>query len=422
MVTASKITRLCPGAKAALVAAVVDNWDLAEAAGIDRPLRIAHFFARIAVETGGLKSVDESLNYTSAARIRAVWPRRFRTDAQAAPFVRNARKLANHVYANRMGNGPPESDDGWNYRGGGMMQTTGRAGFRKMGFEKNPGALRDPVTAFRTAVREWVNRGCNAMADRDDVVAVCKAINGGTHGLDQQRKYLAAGKRIFASQMTGLVGVAAPAEEFEPDDHVRADLYAPAEDAGEPVAPEPAFALPADPSAPMVLDEDQVLAVQNILWDLGYFEVGKRDGHWGTRTTAAVSALQKQHGLAVTGGMNRATWDAVMMRVPRKIAPERAEASAERVREMVPAAKQSWLARMWATITGVGAAAVGAVSGAVDAVPEAAGPLKWVRDLIGDVPPWLWAGLVAGVCLAIYAKTRNAGAEITDDYQSGRRA
>jgi predicted chitinase len=138
MVSIAQIRRIAPNASSAIAGAIVSHWHMAEAAGINSPLRAAHFLARVAVETGGFRSLVESLHYTSAARIRKIWPRRFKTDAAAAPYVRNAEKLANFVYANRMGNGPPSSGDGWRFRGGGMMQTTGREGFRRMGFEENP--------------------------------------------------------------------------------------------------------------------------------------------------------------------------------------------------------------------------------------------------------------------------------------------
>lgn len=200
-VSASQILRLAPNARADLVNAIVDNWSDAEAAGLVKPIRIRQFFSRLLVETGGLRAIEESLTYSSVFRIRQVWPSRFKTDASAAPFVRNPQALAIKVYGGRMGNAAAPSTDGWDYRGGGMLQTTGRAGYRAMGFEANPEALREPVTAFRTALREWAARGCNAMADRDDVEAICRAINGGTNGLAEQRTWLAKAAKIWTDDL-----------------------------------------------------------------------------------------------------------------------------------------------------------------------------------------------------------------------------
>lgn len=427
MVSIAQIRRIAPSASGAIAGAIVSHWHMAEAAGINSPLRAAHFLARVAVETIGLTKLEEGLTYTSAARIRQVWPRRFRTDAQAAPFVRNARALANHVYNGRMGNAAG-SDDGWTFRGGGMMQTTGREGYRKMGFEDNPGALRSPKTAFLTAVREWHNRKCNAMADRDDVVAICKAINGGTHGLDDQRKYLAKAKRIFVVERSPVYSVTLPLPGTSPpenDDHVR--VYEPAEiEDVEPAAlPADMLDLPHD-ETPVILNSAGIVAVQHRLRQLGYFEVGdpaRPDATgelWGSRTTAAISALQKDRGLTVTGGMNVATQRALALDIPRPIPASRAEASAERVREVAPAAKDSWLATQWSKVTGFGAAILATISGVADYFPDANETLTAFRGVISDVSPLVWAGLVGGVSLAIYLRSKKASAEVVKDYQTGR--
>lgn len=206
-VSKAQIVKLFPGAKAALVDAVVSGWPTAEAAGIDRTERIAQFLANIGTETGGLKAVEENMNY-SAERIRAVWPSRFKSAAQAKPYAGQPAKLANKVYGGRLGNTQP--DDGWRYRGRGMMQTTGRTNYASMGFETNPEALSDPTVAFATAVREWKKRGCNALADKSDTIAIRRKINGGTHGLDQVKAYVSKARLIFANEAP------APATKSQP--------------------------------------------------------------------------------------------------------------------------------------------------------------------------------------------------------------
>ena len=98
--------------------------------GITTPLLVAHVMAQISHECGAGHDVVENLNYT-AGRMMQVWPSRFPTMASAAPYAGNPRALANKVYNGRMGNAPG-SDDGWNFRGRGASQTTGREGYARL--------------------------------------------------------------------------------------------------------------------------------------------------------------------------------------------------------------------------------------------------------------------------------------------------
>jgi len=124
---------------AARSAAVFKKYDLST------PLRVAHFMAQISHESSGGTITEESLNYTTAARIAAVWPSRF-TQESAQAFTRKPRELANKVYNGRMGN-RPGTDDGWNYRGRGFLQLTGRESYQRVGkmmgldLENNPGLV-----------------------------------------------------------------------------------------------------------------------------------------------------------------------------------------------------------------------------------------------------------------------------------------
>ena len=102
-------------------------------------------------ETQGFTHFEEGLAYT-AKRLTQVWPTRFPSLEAAKPFERNPRALANRVYNGRMGN-RVGSDDGWNYRGSGAMQHTGRSEFERVGRRTGqpvvdiPGMLRDPAHA-----------------------------------------------------------------------------------------------------------------------------------------------------------------------------------------------------------------------------------------------------------------------------------
>ena len=94
--------------------------------------KLAYCLATAKWETGhDFKPKSENLDYTSAQRIRAVWPTRFSSNSSAQPYVRNPSGLANKVYGGRLGN--HKSNDGWDYRGRGLVQITGRANYIKMG-------------------------------------------------------------------------------------------------------------------------------------------------------------------------------------------------------------------------------------------------------------------------------------------------
>lgn len=168
--------------------------------GIDNRLRAAHFLAQVTHECGGFTVVEENLDY-SARRLRAVWPGRFPTIASATPFAGNPRALGDKVYGGRLGNGPNE---GYAYRGRGLIQLTGKDNYRQYGGDigvdivADPDRATEPVTALRLAGAYWRRRSVNPAADLDDVVGVTKKINGGTVGLPDRRARLARVKTELA--------------------------------------------------------------------------------------------------------------------------------------------------------------------------------------------------------------------------------
>lgn len=169
--------------------------------GIDSPLVIAHLMAQISHECGAGHDVVENLNY-SAQRMTEVWPSRFHNTTEAAPYAYNPQKLANKVYNGRMGN-RVGSNDGWNFRGRGGSQTTGREGYQrvekqtKFPVTNNPDILIDPKFFFECAVSDFVNCGCLPFAKQDDIVNVTKKLNGGTIGLADRKVWLARWKKAL---------------------------------------------------------------------------------------------------------------------------------------------------------------------------------------------------------------------------------
>ena len=168
--------------------------------GIDSPQRFAALVSQCAHESAGFSRLEEGLFYTSADRIVRVFGTRAGSPEEVACLVRNSRALANRVYAFRNGNLDEASGDGWAYRGRGLLQLTGRGNYMAAELAlgepycERPDMLLEPEHAALTAAWYFSSHGCLAMADRGDVAAITRAINGPAMlGLDERRKrYLAA--------------------------------------------------------------------------------------------------------------------------------------------------------------------------------------------------------------------------------------
>lgn len=151
--------------------------------------RIAAFLTTLAHEGGFKIGVRENMNY-SADRLAAVWPSRFKgPNALARSLHRKPEAIANEVYANRMGNGPPESGDGWQFRGNGPTQLTGRDNHQR--FADAMGMTLDDATAWIGTIKGgveaaawfWEENDVNRLADTPGIADETKRINGGTIGL-----------------------------------------------------------------------------------------------------------------------------------------------------------------------------------------------------------------------------------------------
>lgn len=125
--------------------------------------------------------LEEQLVYTSAARIAAIWPR---LAPIASELVRAPQALANAAYADRLGNGPRASGEGWRYRGRGLLQLTGRDNYRAAGaalaldLVARPELVITPTGAALTAGWFWVSRGLSALADAGDIDGITQSVNG----------------------------------------------------------------------------------------------------------------------------------------------------------------------------------------------------------------------------------------------------
>lgn len=166
--------------------------------GIDTVDRARAFLAQVGHESSQLNNIEENLNY-SAQGLRKIFPKYFPTQKEALAFARNPERIANRVYADRMGNGSEESGDGWTFRGRGLIQITGRDNYASMSSLMGkdltiwPDALLLPLDACRSAALWWKANGLNALADklsgsgeRKTFEAITKRVNGGLNGIDDR--------------------------------------------------------------------------------------------------------------------------------------------------------------------------------------------------------------------------------------------
>lgn len=160
------------------------------------PVDIAHLMGNVHHETAGFTISEENMNYTSAARIRAVWPSRFPTLESAEPYVRNPVGLANKVYNGRMGNDEPL--DGYNFRGRGAIQTTGKWSYQRLGDYVGANLVSNPEkvageyywdSAFFYFDDRKLWRLVKGISE-DDIRLIRHRINGGYNGLDDTRKWV----------------------------------------------------------------------------------------------------------------------------------------------------------------------------------------------------------------------------------------
>lgn len=161
---------------------------------LNTPLRIAHFMAQISHESG-LKPISENLNY-SAKRLMEVFPKYFKQTGIAIEYGNKPEKIANRVYANRMGNGNEASGEGWKYRGRGFIQITGKENYFRLANDtdidclKNPDLLLEEANAMISALWFWDLKGLNSLADKNDIIGITKKINGGNIGLEHRKELL----------------------------------------------------------------------------------------------------------------------------------------------------------------------------------------------------------------------------------------
>ena len=155
----------------------------------------AMFIGQCSHECGNFRLLEENLNYR-AETLMKLWPKRFPSLEFAKQYEKNPRKIANSVYANRMGNRDEASGDGYRFRGRGALQCTGHSTYFHAGkalgvdFVMQPDFVATPKYAALTAGWFWDTHKLNPPSDALDYTKVTKIINGGTIGLDDRIKHV----------------------------------------------------------------------------------------------------------------------------------------------------------------------------------------------------------------------------------------
>lgn len=190
MLTAEKLAKLKIGSE--WVDALNNTF---ERFNINTVLRQAAFIGQCGHECANFRILEENLNYR-AETLMKLWPKRFPTLEVANEYARNPRKIANKVYASRMGNRDEASGDGYRFRGRGCIQLTGHANYFHAGnglrvdFVKEPDLVATPQYAALTAGWFWSTHKLNDLADASNWTGLTKKINGGTIGLDDRIKHI----------------------------------------------------------------------------------------------------------------------------------------------------------------------------------------------------------------------------------------
>ena len=177
----------------------IDHWydaleQLLDDYEINTPQRVAAFVAQCAHESGNFVFIKENLNY-KAASLMKTFAKYFPTADIAAQYANRPERIANRVYANRMGNGDEASGDGFRYCGRGLIQLTGKQNYQNFAdsietpVEDIPEFLATFEGAVQSACWFWEANNLNQWADKGDILTLTKRINGGTIGLEDRIKH-----------------------------------------------------------------------------------------------------------------------------------------------------------------------------------------------------------------------------------------
>jgi predicted chitinase len=458
MITAAQLKAIAgAGAKPALVAAIVNGWANAVVkARLSTKLRACHFLAQIMTETGGLRILEESGAYSAkrmveifgvghhSARITEPEARKI----ASLPAAQRGPVLFNRVY----GVGNPAkmrefnntgANDGWLYRGGGMMQATGKSNYaimeKKTGLPlvAHPELLHQPDGAFTAAYLEWAQDSrCNVAADRDDVVAVRKIINGGSNGLTACRSYLARAKGALTFHDAAPQSIVAEPEPEADEDQTAAQ---------PPAAPDVMASTP--PADASEVQGDAVLFLVQKRLKAMHYSPGVVTGTWGGMTAGAISGFLNDRHSALPAPTSLAMFDSAAADIGAELRQAEAEAftrpvtAARASGDLATVAKvapevlpvhHNFLLTVWAAITTFVTGLINSASDSIarafdfltdhkDDLPSDPGVLSGAWDYVRQLPALVWFVLAAAAIGWVAFNSWKGVRKITEQVQTGAR-
>lgn len=394
MFSIERLREIFPKAKSDYLEAIVAAKPLFAANDFSaNELRPVHFLAQAGAETGGLTIYEESGKY-SASRLLKVFPKYFKSHAEAKAYANQPIAIFNKVYGGRLGNVYP--GDGYKFRGRGILQLTGRDAYKHFGdlidmdLTGNPELAAKPEISIRIAIAYWMSLGLNDWADNDDILAVSRGINGGNpkrniqpNGMSDRKYWLARIKKIGLGQDAEAAISLAPGTLKEGD------------------------------------ESEEVKRLQSLLRAKGY-AAGAIDGIYGANTRRAVATFQSDHGLSDASGVWLASyWP--QLEAAENIHIERQAATKTDLAEDGPIKGMAWAQRILAFL-GIGGAITGGVSEGANNFPALVTQYQPVFDTLSPLFRFIsqngWA-LVAIAALIAALLIRYAIARLVRAYRHG---